>query len=180
MAFPRRPEHFVVAARVHQQRRTGVERQLGVFVVGGDGAELAQRSQSWHRHDEVVRELVERPLDAEVRAEREREHEGVGREIAAAVVADEQNRPVGRNPFEAADVGTEIQRRQQPQAGKLLADVVGVALIEVCLGNAGGHLVLRPPDNIAEPRHSGRIDTGHEPETCERKKPDTGVPTYSQ
>jgi len=40
--------------------------------------------------------------------------------------------------------------------------------------------MLCPLDNIAEPRHSGRIDTGRKPETSERKEPGTRAPTYRQ
>ena len=119
VALPRRPEHLVVAAGVDQQRRTGFQCQPGVLGVGGDGAELAQPAQRRRGDDEVVGQLIERSFDAEVRAEREGEDEGVGRHVAAAVVADEQNRPVGGDPVEVLDVGPEVQRRQQPGHGQL-------------------------------------------------------------
>jgi len=59
------------------------------------------------RDDEVVGQLIEGPLDAEVRAEREREDKGVGRHVAAAVVAHEQYGPLGRNPVHVLHVGPE-------------------------------------------------------------------------
>ena len=76
-------------------------------------------------------ELVEAALDAEVGAEREREDVRVGRQVAARVVADEQDRALRRDVVEAAHVGAEVEAREQPQPRQRLADVVGVALVEV-------------------------------------------------
>ena len=60
---------------------------------------------------------------------------GVGRQVAARVVADEQHRPVLGDVAQAPDLAAEVQAGQQPQPRQLLADVVGVALVEV--GGAG-------------------------------------------
>jgi serine/threonine-protein kinase len=84
-----------------------------------------------------VGELVERPLHPEIRTERQREHESVGWYVAAAVIADQQHRALGGNPVQAPHVGPEIQRRQQPCAGQLLADVVGVALVQAPSDDVG-------------------------------------------
>ena len=89
VTLPRGPEDLVVPAGIDQQRCAGFQCHTGIFVVGGDGAELAQPAQRRRRDDEVMGQLVERPLDAEVGAEREGEYERVGRHVAAAVVADE-------------------------------------------------------------------------------------------
>jgi hypothetical protein len=113
-----------------------------------------------------VGQLVERPLDAEVRGERQRENEGVRREVAAAVIADQQHRPVGGNPLETAHVGPEVERRQQPQPRQLLADVVRVSLVEIGLGHPGTHLMLGPLENVAQPGHIRNIDSGRLSETC--------------
>ena len=64
---------------------------------------------------EVVGERVERALDAEVRAEGEREDAAVDGEVAAGVVADEQDRAVLGDVAQAADLAAEVQARQQPQ-----------------------------------------------------------------
>ena len=48
-------------------------------------------------------ELVERPLDPEIGTERQREHESVGWDVAAAVVADQQHRTLGGDPVEARE-----------------------------------------------------------------------------
>ena len=74
-------------------------------------------------------------------------------DIATAVVADQQNRALGGDPVEPADVGAEVQRREQPVARQLIADVVGVALIEVGLGNSGEDLLPGPIDDVPHTRH---------------------------
>jgi hypothetical protein len=47
------------------------------------------------------------------------------------VVADEQHRPVLGHVAEPAHLAPEPDARQQPQPRKVVADVVGVALVEV-------------------------------------------------
>ena len=124
-------------------------------MVGGDGAELAQPAQ-WRRRDhQVVRQLVERPLDAEIRAKGQREHERVGRHVAAAVVADQQHRAFGGNPVQARDIGPEIQRRQQPRSWQLVADIVGIPLIEVGFGDSRHDLLAGPVHDVAQGAHKG-------------------------
>jgi hypothetical protein len=74
---------LVVATRVDEQGRAGVEGLLGVRARGGHRAVPAEHPKPRHRQHEVVCELVEAALDAEVRTERQREHMRVGREVAA-------------------------------------------------------------------------------------------------
>ena len=74
---------------------------------------------------------MEAPLDAEVGGEGEREDSGVGRHVAARVVADQQHRALGGDVLEPAHVGAEVDAGEHPEAGQVLADVVGVALVEV-------------------------------------------------
>ena len=115
-ALPAGPVHLVVAAGVDQQRGAGVERLVGVLRRGRHRAVLAQEAQAGHRQHQVVGELVEAPLDAEVGVEGQREHAGVGRQVAAGVVAHQQHRPLGRDALEAAHLGPEPEAGQQPQA----------------------------------------------------------------
>jgi hypothetical protein len=121
----------VVATGVDEHRSARAQRLLGVGRRGGHGAELAQEAQPGHRQHEVVGELVEAPLDAEVRAEGEGEDRGVGRQVAAGVVAHEQHRPLLGDVAQAANLAAEVEARKQPQARQRLADVVGIALVEV-------------------------------------------------
>ena len=101
-------EHLVIAARIVQHGGAALEREPSVFLIGGHRAELAKPAQRRVPNDEVVRELVERPLHAEVGAEGQREHERVRWNIATAVIADQQNRALGGDPVEPADVGAEV------------------------------------------------------------------------
>jgi len=71
----------------------------------------------------------ERSFHAEVGAESQGEDEGVGWDIAAAVVAHQEHGLVGRYAIESADVGPEVQRREQPGARQMIADVVGIAVV---------------------------------------------------
>ena len=96
--LPARPVGLVVAARVDEQRGAAVQRGAHVVRVGGHRAEAAQaRAHAGHLEDEVVGELVEAPLGAEVVVEVLGEDERVGDQRAAGVVADEQHRLVGRD-----------------------------------------------------------------------------------
>jgi hypothetical protein len=122
---------LVVAARVDEHGGPRAQRLLGVGRRGGHRAELAQEAQARHGEHEVVGELVEAPLDAEVGAEGGGEDRGVRGEVAARVVADEQHRALFRDVAQAADLAAEPEAREQPHARKGLADVVGVALVEV-------------------------------------------------
>ncbi len=155
-ALPARAVHLVVAARVDEQRGAGVERLVGVLGRGGDRAVLAQEAEARHGEHEVVGELVEAPLDAEVGVEGEREHAGVGREVAAGVVAHHQHRALGRDALEAAHLAAEPEAREQPQAGQRLADVVGIALVEVGLGHAQLRLAGDGAEGAADQRGGAR------------------------
>jgi hypothetical protein len=99
-----------------------------------------------------VGELVEGPLDAEVGVEGEGEDRGVGREVAARVVADEQHRPLLGDVPQAADLAAEVEARQQPQARQRLADVVRVALVEIGRRHAADDLARDGPDQPAGER----------------------------
>ena len=92
---------------------------------------LRSDASAGHRQDEVVGELVEGPLDAEVGVEGEREHDRVRRHVAAGVVADEQHRPLVGDVAQAADLAAVPEAGEQPHQRQVLADVVGVALVEV-------------------------------------------------
>ena len=82
-------------------------------------------------------ELVKAALDAEVGVEGEREDERVGRQVAARVVADQQHRPVLGDAPHVAHVAAEPEAGEQPDQRQVLADVVGIAVVEV-----GGEPVL--------------------------------------
>src|SRR5438045_2769694 len=114
-----------------------------MLIFAGSGQWLSM-SPTFRPHGieiEVVGELEEGPLDAEVGCEREREDEGVGRRVAARVVAHEQDRALGGDLLEPLHVGAEVEAREQPHAGQGLPDVVGIALVEVGGRDALLHLV---------------------------------------
>ena len=78
----------------------------------------------------------------------------VGRQVAARVVAHEQHRALGRDAVEPAHVGAEVEAREHPEARERLADVVGVALVEVGLrdarlGERGDGCTTREPSSTA-------------------------------
>ena len=118
VALPRRAEHLVVAARVDQERArpAGLQRQAGVLGVAAMVPNLRSQPRPGRGHHEVVGELEEGAFDAEVRGEGEGEDDRVGRDVAAAVVTDQQDRLVGGYAVQTADVGPEVQRGQQPGA----------------------------------------------------------------
>ena len=78
----------------------------------------------------------------------------VGREVAARVVAHEQHRALLGDVLEAANLGAEVEARQHPQPRQRLADVVGIALVEVGRRHAPLGLLPRSPRSAARP--SGR------------------------
>jgi hypothetical protein len=49
--------------------------------------------------------------------------------------------------------------------GKLIADVIGVALVDIGLRNARGYLLSRPIHDIAESGHAEDYDTSRANET---------------
>ena len=58
--------------------------------------------------------------------------------------------------------------------GKLIADVIGVALVEIGLRNARGYLLSRPIHDIAECGHAEDYDTSRANETnawCQPRAP---------
>ena len=123
--------HLVVPSRVDEQRGARRQRGVGVLRGGRHRPVLAQEPQPGHREHEVVGQLVEGALHPEVGTEGEREDRRVGRQVAPRVVADEQDRPLLRDVPQAADLAAEPQAGEEPEARQALADVVGVALVEV-------------------------------------------------
>ena len=77
------------------------------------------------------------------------------------MVADEQHGSLARDVVQAADVGAEVEAGQRPQSRQRLADVVGVALVEV----GGG-------DEAADPLRDRADGGGHEP--ADRRAADRG------
>ena len=123
--------NLVVTAGIDEQRRPRLERFAGVAGRRRDGPELAQGAERRHRENQIVCELVERALDAEVGIEREREDDRVGRHVATGMVADEQHRPgVGDVP-ESANLAAEPDAGDQPHQRQPLADEVRIALVEI-------------------------------------------------
>ena len=98
-------------------------------------------------------ELVEDALDPEVGREREREDARVRRQVAARVVADQQHRPLLGHVAQAAHLGAEVERRGEPQRRQVLADVVGVSIVEVRARDLAldlpGDATERPGDQVS-------------------------------
>ena len=69
-------------------------------------------------------ELVEGALDAEVGAEGEREDRGVGRQVAAGVVADEQDRPLLGDVPQASDLAAEPEAGEQPDLDEVYDEII--------------------------------------------------------
>ena len=118
---------------------------------------LRRKDRPGHREHEVVGELVEGALDAEVGREGEREDDRVRREVAAGVVADQQHAALLGDVAQPAHLAAEVQRAQQPQARQALADVVRVALVEVGGRDAAGDEALdarRAPRRAPPPEPS--------------------------
>ena len=130
-ALPRGPVDLAVAAGVDEHRGAAAQRRARVLRRGGDGPVLAQEAEARHRQHQVVGQLVKRALDAEVGVERQREDGGVGRDVAARVVAHQQDRSVVGDVAQAPDLAAEVEAGQQPHPWQRLADVVGVARVEV-------------------------------------------------
>ena len=157
MSLPRWAVHLVVAARIHQHGGAGLKGQPGVFGTGRHGAELAEPAQHRVDGDKVVRELVERPLDTKVGAERQGEHEAVRGNVAAAVVAHQQHRPFRRNAMQSTNVGPEVQGGEHPHAWQLVSDVVRVTLVQIRLGDPGDDLLPGPFNDVRHTRHSSTL-----------------------
>ncbi len=91
-------------------------------------------------------QLVEAALNAEVGAEGQDEDEQVGGDHPAGVIADQQHRALPLDVVQPAHVSAEIEAGQRPQPGQRLANVVGVALVEI----GGGDEVRQPPRDRAD------------------------------
>jgi hypothetical protein len=97
-----------------------------------------------------VGELVEGAFDAEVGVEGKREEEGVGGQVAAGMIPDEERRALLGDVAQVANLAAEPEARQQPDGGQVLADVIGIAVVEV-----GGQCILDPGGERARQRPSG-------------------------
>jgi hypothetical protein len=94
-----------------------------------------------------VGELEERPLDAEVGVEGEREDDRVRGHVPARVIADQQHRAGVRDVAQAADLAPVPQAGHQPHQRQALADEVGIALVEIGAGDP-------PPRLLGDLAHS--------------------------
>ena len=83
-----------------------------------------------------MRELVEAPLRPEVVVEVLREHERVGDQRPARVVADQQHRLVGRDLLEPLDLGAEVDVAPRADRGQRALDVLRVARVQPVVGRA--------------------------------------------
>ncbi len=135
VALPHGPVDLVVAAGIHEQRGARVKRLAGILRRRRDGPEFPQRAEPWHRQHEVVRQLVEGALDPEIRVEREREDDRVGRHVAPGVIADQQDRPFVGDVAQPAHLAAVPEARQQPHQRQPLADEVRIAFVEVGAGD---------------------------------------------
>ena len=116
----------------------------------GDAAtvpNLRSEPSAGHREHEVVGELVEGALDAEVGVEGEREDDRVGRQVAAGVVADQQHGPRVGDVAQPAYLAAEPEAGQQPHQRETLADEVGIALVEVGARDAALRLLGHAPQH---------------------------------
>jgi len=78
--------------------------------------------------DEVVRKRVEGPRRAEAIADGERGEERIGRNEAPVVVADEQDRPLGRDVLDALDVEPEVVAAEHAREIQNKGDELRIAL----------------------------------------------------
>ena len=132
-----------VAAGIDEHRGIALAARARAF--SGEAATqptLREVEGQRQRQDEVVDQRMEPPLDPEVGREGEREDHRVRGDVAARVVADQQHRPLRGDPLQSAHVGAEVEGGEHPEAGQLLADVVGVAIVEVGSRDPGGDQVL--------------------------------------
>jgi hypothetical protein len=72
------------------------------------------------------------------------------------------SRGIRSKPLTSARKYTDASNRRP---GKLIADVIGVALVEIGLRNARGYLLSRPIHDIAESGHAEDYDTSRANET---------------
>jgi hypothetical protein len=131
VGLPGRAIHLPVAARVDEHRGVAVEGRAGVLVRRCNSPELPQEWADWRRENEVVGELVEGPLDPEVGVEREGEDDRVRGDVAAGMVADQQHRPFLGDPLHVPHLAAEPDARDQPGEREVLADEIGIAVVEV-------------------------------------------------
>jgi len=131
----------VVAARVDEQGRTGVEGSPRRFVGRGQRAVLAQEAATGHFERQVVGELVKGPFGPEVLVEGVAEGERVHDQRAARVVSHEQHRPLGRDVLETSDLGPEVDAGQGAECRQGGPDEVRVALGERIVGVGAGEVL---------------------------------------
>jgi hypothetical protein len=102
----------------------------------GHDAVAADQAEQRALGGDVVGELVEAPVGPEVVVEGGREHERVGDQQAARVVADEQRRLADRDVLQPLDLAAEVgpADRLQPRQGA--ADVLRVPGVDRVGGEA--------------------------------------------
>ena len=155
---PTGPVGLVVAARIDEQRGAARERAPHVLRRGRHRPVRREHGpDARHLEHEVVRELEERALGAEVVVERLREDERVGDERAARVVADEQHRPARRDVLQPAHIGAEPDVRHDAQRGERARDVLGVTQLE----RVGGRRPAREMARVGGVSDVGRYGAEH-------------------
>jgi hypothetical protein len=105
-----------------------------------------------------VGELVEGPLDAEVGVEGEGEDDRVRGDVASGVVADQEHRTLLGNPLHVPHLAPEPDGGHEPGEREVLADEIGVAVIEV-----RGQPALELVDEAAEQRRFPGATLGRTP-----------------
>ena len=149
---------LVVAARIDEQRGAARERVAHVFWRGGHRPVRREHGpDAGHLEHEVVRELEELAVRAEVVRERLREDERVGDQGAARVVADEQHRPAWRDVLQPAHIGAEPDVRHDAQRGQRARDVLGVTQLE----RVRGRLPAREMARVGGMGDIGRYGAEH-------------------
>ncbi len=104
-----RPKDLVCPSRIHEYRRSGVERESGVLHVRRHFAETAH--ELLHARDAeggVEGETDQGIVDAALAVPGRDEGRGVRREYAARMVADQEHRSVLGDVFESAYFGVEV------------------------------------------------------------------------
>src|SRR5579859_7887081 len=121
-----------------------------------DGPVPAQKPQPRHCQNEIVSQLVEATLSAEVRTERERQHDRVRGHVSPRMIPDQQNRPLPGNTLKPTHPRTKVKRREQPQARKVVANVIRIAVIEIRLRHTRPNLA---PNRAHKPSQRRTRDT---------------------
>jgi hypothetical protein len=116
---------------------------------GRDCAVAAEDRADRRGEDQVVGEGVKAALDPEIGVEGEGEDRRVRGQVAPGVVADQERRSVLRDPADVPDLSPEPDARQQPGERQVVADVVGIAIVEIG-GQPAPDLAGDPGDRTGE------------------------------